>query len=100
MPRFQHNGEILDAIRYHPEHAGHIIHRLGEAGITCLHVHPTTEAIKIFAGGTSIAIQDKRHDFEGAEGLIYPGDWVVWHSFFDLEIAPSPIFEAEYLPLP
>lgn len=99
MPRYQRDGEIVDAIRYQPSQPGHVIHRLSEIGITCLHVQPTTEVIEMSAGGTAIVIQDQRRKFEGAEGIIYPGDWIVWRTFLDIEIVPSPVFEAEYAPL-
>ena len=96
MPRYQRNGEIVDAIRYRPGWPGHIVHRMSEAGIPCVHLRPATETIDIFSGDTSIAIQDHRHDLGGTEGVIYPGDWIVWRSFLEIEIVPSPIFEAEY----
>ena len=100
MPRYKHNDNIVDAIRYQPSHAGHIIHRLSEIGIPCIHLQPTTQVISIFDPQVTIDVRDPRHDFQTAEGLIYPGDWIVWRNHFDLEIVSSPIFQSEYVPLP
>lgn len=96
MPRYQRNDEIIDAIRYQPRHAGRIIHRLSEFGIPCLHLRPSTEAIEIFDHSESIAIQDPRHSFGGAEGVIYPGDWIVLRALLAIEIVPSAIFDTHF----
>ncbi len=96
MPRYRRGNEIVDAIRYQPGHGGHIIHRLSETGIPCLHLQPDTETISIFDPDGTIDIQDPRRDFDSAEGVVQPGDWVVWRNLLALEIVPSQVFAAEY----
>ena len=99
MPRFKHNDEIVDAVRYQPGRAGHIIHRLSELGIPCLHLRPGTGAIDIFDASGFITIRDPRHDLGGTQGVGYPGNWIVWRNLLAIEIVPNQIFETEYVPL-
>ena len=99
MPRYRRNGEIVDAIRYQPGRPGHIIHRLSEFGIPCVHLQQRTQAISIFDPQATVDVQDPRHAFGNAEGVIYPGDWIAWRTFLNIQIVPSPVFEAEYAPL-
>ena len=96
MPRYRRNGDIYEAIRYQPSRPSHIIHRLSEFGIPCVHLQPTTQAIIIFDPGATIAIQDPRHDFANCEGIIYPGDWIAWGHALELEVIPSRVFEERY----
>ncbi len=97
MPRYRYDGEIVDAVRYQPGHGGHVIHRLSENGISCIHLQPDTEAISIFDDSGMIDIEDPRHDFAAAEAMIHPGDWIVWRGPFDLAIVSSRVFEADYV---
>lgn len=99
MRQFEHRGNIVDAVRYEPGWDGHVINQLANAGVGCLHFRKPTETIEIFSYGMEISITDPRHDFDGAEGIVYAGDWVVWQSSFDIEIVPSSVFSAEYTPV-
>ena len=99
MQKFNHNGEVVEAIRYEPGWDGHILHRLAEHGIACLHFRPPTETIEIFSYGELFSITDPRHDFDGAEGIIYPGDWIVFAGTWQVDIVPSRVFNAEYTPV-
>ena len=99
MPRYERNGEIYEAIRYQPTRPGHIIHRLSELGIPCIHVRSSAETIEIASSGTSIAIRDSYRNLNGVEGTIYPGDWIVWRNLLEIEIVPSRVFAAQYIPL-
>ena len=93
---FEHRGERVEALRYNPGGQRHILHHLANGGMSCAHVKQATEAIEIFSYGAEISISDPRHDFDGADGVIYPGDWVVFRSPWQLEIVPSAVFDAEY----
>lgn len=96
---FERNGETVRAFRYNPGWGAPILHHLTNAGVACAHFRPPTETIEIFSYGTEISITDPRHSFSGADAVIYPGDWIVFASPWDLEIVPSPIFGAEYAPV-
>ena len=96
---FERNGETVRAFRYNPGWGAHILHHLTNAGVACAHFRPPTETIEIFSYGTEISITDPRHSFSGADAVIYPGDWIVFASPWDLEIVPSPIFDSEYAPV-
>lgn len=100
QPReFERNGQIVRAFRYNPRWGAHIVHHLTNAGLACAHFRPPTETIEIFSYGAEISISDPRHNFNGADAVIYPGDWIVFASPRDLEIVPSPIFDAEFRPV-
>lgn len=93
---FERNGEIVRAFRYNPGQGAHILHHLTNSGLACAHLRPPTETIEIFSYGTEISIIDLRHNSDGADGVIYPGDWIVRHGPWEIEIVPSVVFDAEY----
>lgn len=100
QPReFERNSEIVRAFRYNPGQSAHILHHLTNGGLACAHFRPPTETIEIFSYGAEISITDLRHGFGGADAVIYPGDWIVFRGAGELEVVPSPIFNAEYAPL-
>ncbi len=97
QPReFERNSEIVRAFRYNPGQAAHILHHLTNGGLACAHFRPPTETIEIFSYGEEISITDLRHDSDGANGVIYPGDWIVRRGPWEIEIVPSTVFDAEY----
>ena len=96
---FERNSETVRAFRYNPGRGAHILHHLTNAGLACAHFQPTTETIEIFSYGAEFSIIDPRHNFNGADAVIYPGDWIVFASLWDLEIVPSRIFNAEFRPV-
>lgn len=96
MPEVRHGDQTVSAVRYEPGHAGHIIHRLSDYGVPSIHLQPTTQAISICDPQAIIDIQDPRHNFEGNEGVIHPGDWIVWRHGLKLKVVPSRIFGEEY----
>lgn len=98
QPRdFEHRGERVEALRYNPGGQRYILHHLANRGMPCAHIRQATEAIELFSYGAEISISDPRHDFNGADGVIYPGDWVVFRSPWQIEIVPSSVFDAEYV---
>ena len=99
MREYEHNGAIVEAVRYNPGWSGDVMHQLTNGGIACAHFRPATETIEIFSYGAEIAISDPRHNFDGADGIIYAGDWVVWHTLWHIDIVPSAVFNAEYAPV-
>lgn len=96
---FERNGEIVRAFRYNPGQGAHILHHLTSSGLACAHLQPPTETIEIFSYGAEISITDSRHGFGDTDAVIYPGDWLVFRSAGELEVVPSPIFNAEYAPV-
>jgi len=99
MQRYEHNDKTVEAVRYEPGWDGHVLNQLANAGVACLHFRKPTETIEIFSYGMDISISDPRHGFDGADGVVYAGDWVVWHSHWEIEIVPSTVFNAEYSPI-
>jgi len=97
---YDHNGREVEAMRYEPGWIGGIdvVSKLGDLGLGCVHFRKPTETIEIFSWGAEIEVIDPRHGFDGADGVVYAGDWIVWDFPFQIEIVPSSIFNAEYSP--
>ncbi len=99
MRQYTRNGETVNAVRYEPDGPNRALNHLANAGVGCLHLNPTNASIQAFSYLGEITIDDPRHDYDRAEATIYPGDWLVWHNPWHIEIVPSAVFDANYIQL-